>query len=305
MSIKEAIEKELKLEKRILSKITVNYRIADSGVLLCRVGNGRTMFYIRDKKKNMKKAKYVSRKEFWKAEMLYRECVKAEIVKALNSNIKALEKAIRNIEEYDVESVVNRMPKAYKNIRDFLNQKGIKDALQKIDSLSKDNVKYIVKNDECQTEDSKDDADVPQSENPKDRAGLKFKTSFGLMVRSKNELLIAEALYTAGVKFLYEARLELVEGIGDAATNRETYNMEALFPDFTIILPDGERLYWEHLGMWENQGYREDNVRRLTLYFSNGIYPPKNLILTVDGNKMPFDNSAVWRIIEGQILSRY
>jgi hypothetical protein len=37
-------------------------------------------------------------------------------------------------------------------------------------------------------------------------------------------------------------------------------------------------------------------------YFENGIYPPKNLIITVDGDTMPFDSSAVWRIIDGILL---
>ena len=297
MKIKKSIENEIMAQKKVLSRIEFNKSLVKISMLTCKRSKGRTQFYLRIKPSNKKK--YVSESEFWKLEMLYREKLKAEISKTLSDNIDALEDSLTRLSDFDAESVAAMLPLAYRRLREKLDDIGAKKIVAEIPQLQNDEEElFIFKGND-------DTKKVPQSENPKDRAGLKFKTSFGLMVRSKNELLIAEALYTAGVKFLYEARLELVEGIGDAATNRETYNMEALFPDFTIILPDGERIYWEHLGMWENEDYREDNVRRLTLYFTNGIYPPKNLILTVDGNKMPFDNSAVWRIIEGQILSRY
>ena len=87
-------------------------------------------------------------------------------------------------------------------------------------------------------------------------------------------MLIAEALYAVGLVFWYERRLEIV------VCDDGKYYTEIIFPDFTIMLPDGTLIYWEHFGMMENPKYQEDNYRRLQKYLSNGIYPPKNLIMT-------------------------
>ena len=125
----------------------------------------------------------------------------------------------------------------------------------------------------------KDDTPFPQSENTKDRKGLKHRTSFDLMVRSKNEMLIAEGVYASGLEFRYEKRLELV------TENCDGYNTNPLYPDFTIRLKDGSLMYWEHLGMMDKPEYQKDNYERMKMYLANGIYPPKNLILTFDGEE--------------------
>ena len=56
--------------------------------------------------------------------------------------------------------------------------------------------------------------------------------------------------------------------------------------------------------MMDRPDYQRNNFEKMKKYLSNGIYPPKNLILTFDGDDMPFDNSATWRVIEGLLLSR-
>ena len=300
MRIRKAIENEIQIQKKALSQIEFNSNLINISSLTCKRSKGRTQFYLRIKPSKDKK--YVSRTEFWKLEILYKEKLKSEMSKILSRNISALEDSLARLSDFDVESAATMLPLSYIRLREKLDELGAKKLLADIPQLQSngDGELFIFKG----NNEANDSNKVPQSENPKDRKAIKYRTSFDLMVRSKNELLIAEALYTAGVRFLYEARLELVSEI-TGSDGRKICNTEILYPDFTIILPDGERIYWEHLGMWENEGYREDNMNRLTVYFNNGIYPPKNLIITVDGNKMPFDNSAVWRIFEGQILSRY
>lgn len=51
--------------------------------------------------------------------------------------------------------------------------------------------------------------DIIQSENPYRREELKIKTSFGLMVRSKSEAVIAEMLNATRIKWQYEKALIL------------------------------------------------------------------------------------------------
>lgn len=70
----------------------------------------------------------------------------------------------------------------------------------------------------------------------------KFDTAAGVRVRSKNEVIIANALHHAGIPFDYE--LDIVMG-GKAWSPG---------PDFTI---SSSGLIWEHLGMLDRQNYRK------------------------------------------------
>ena len=88
--------------------------------------------------------------------------------------------------------------------------------------------------------------------------GLVHRTSKGLAVRSKSELLIAEALGTAGVDFEYEKPL--------------TLESQTRYPDFTIEDEiSGRTIYWEHLGMLSKPEYRDAWKKKLTWYQNNGI----------------------------------
>ncbi|MEV5412977.1 AAA family ATPase [Thermopolyspora sp. NPDC052614] len=100
-------------------------------------------------------------------------------------------------------------------------------------------------------------------------------TGNGTLVRSKNEVIIAEILDELVPGYWrYEAPLTL---------NGKTYR-----PDFTIQLP-GRTLYWEHLGMIESPTYRESWERKARWYEQGGVLlhekgggPQGALILTSD-----------------------
>ena len=107
-------------------------------------------------------------------------------------------------------------------------------------------------------------------------AGLIHRTSGGQLVRSKSELLIAEALLDEGVGFEYERPLTL------GGVTR--------YPDFTIEDDiSGRKVYWEHLGMLDQEGYRARWDKKLAWYRANGIEPfheasdaPEVLVTTTD-----------------------
>ena len=79
---------------------------------------------------------------------------------------------------------------------------------------------------------------------------------------------------------------------------------KAVYPDFTIFLPNGDVLYWEHEGLMQKDGYREDNIKRLNLYFMNGILIPEKLIVTMDSDRLPFDNNVILKVIENFVLPK-
>ncbi|MFC5752603.1 ATP-dependent DNA helicase [Actinomadura rugatobispora] len=85
-------------------------------------------------------------------------------------------------------------------------------------------------------------------------------TANGTVVRSKNEVIIAGIVdELAPGLWQYERRLTL---------NGATYK-----PDFTIVTPDGRTIYWEHLGMLDNAGYKAMWDRKERWYRYGGVIP--------------------------------
>ena len=119
------------------------------------------------------------------------------------------------------------------------------------------------------------------------REGMIHRTTFGLMVRSKSEALIAEILRGYELDFRYEEALHLFDKNG---------NETIRYPDFTIYLKNGTVVYWEHMGMLGDEIYRNAAFGKLELYYYNGILPGANLMITCDDNEGAMDVGAVSRI---------
>lgn len=99
---------------------------------------------------------------------------------------------------------------------------------------------------------------------------LIHKTLKGDLVRSKSEVIVADALFRAGIPYEYEKPLDLGEG-------------KPKSPDFTIEdAESGITYYWEHCGMLGNPGYRKRWQEKKELYLKHGIEEGKNLIVSED-----------------------
>jgi hypothetical protein len=121
--------------------------------------------------------------------------------------------------------------------------------------------------------------------------GLIHRTSDGRAVRSKSELLIAEALLQAGATFGYEQPL--------------TFGGKTRYPDFTIEDDiSGRIVYWEHLGMLERDDYQASWEQKLAWYRANGVHPAEEaqpgaplLVTTEDSSKSGLDMAKVKQLI--------
>ncbi|MFJ6438601.1 AAA family ATPase [Streptomyces sp. NPDC091416] len=106
-------------------------------------------------------------------------------------------------------------------------------------------------------------------------AGLIHITHFGLPVRSKNEVIIADLLHRlARGRFAYEQPL-----VGKDGRTR--------FPDFTITTDDPARpIIWEHLGMLSDPEYASKWEAKKACYAEQGILEgdggPNGLLLVTD-----------------------
>lgn len=112
-----------------------------------------------------------------------------------------------------------------------------------------------------------------------------FYTENGERVRSKSEVLIANALKRNGVPYRYEYPLILNNG-------------QVIHPDFTALnVRTRKELYFEHLGMMDDENYADSALRRILNYEKNGIFPGDRLILTHETSKTPIDMRLLERII--------
>ena len=114
-------------------------------------------------------------------------------------------------------------------------------------------------------------------------------------VRSKSEVIIANALKTAGVPYRYEFQL-LVDK--NPEFDAET-DFCQLHPDFYCLnLRTRGEFAWEHFGMMDDPDYATRATEKLELYAENGFFPGKNLIITMETSAKPLSSKLLKSVIK-------
>jgi ankyrin repeat protein len=121
--------------------------------------------------------------------------------------------------------------------------------------------------------------------------GLVHMTLSGDLVRSKSEVIVADALYYRSIPFGYE--------IPFFGQNGKRFKI----PDFTIKLPSGTTVVWEHLGMLDQERYRRNWDKKRLWYTLNGL-DHSNLYVTED-NQSSGINSHEIAAVADRILERF
>ena len=105
-----------------------------------------------------------------------------------------------------------------------------------------------------------------------------------LMVRSKSEVIIANELISAGIKFKYEEMF-----------NRDGHQC---LPDFTFVDLSDEIIIWEHLGMLTVPEYKTSWEKKLKFYNSIGFIEGENLFTTHDHENGSIDTTEIMKVID-------
>ena len=117
-----------------------------------------------------------------------------------------------------------------------------------------------------------------------------FYSDSGLRVRSKSEIGIANKYNELQIPMLFERPLKL-KGWG------------TVYPDFTLLnVRLRKEFIHEHMGMMDDPEYLEDNIGKIHAYEKNGFFPGKNLILTFETRKNPFDARKIEDIAKQYLL---
>ena len=202
---------------------------------------------------------YISRKEQSTAVALAQKAYDLKLIKELEKQRKAVE---RFLEEYD--------PDAAKRVYEVLSEP------------RKQLVKPLFMSDE---EFVRAWQSVPYQHLGFDKNEPEYFTARGERVRSKSEILIADALYRNNIPYRYEFPV-YHNGVVMAA------------PDFNCLnVRLREEYYWEHLGLMGNENYADRNVKKIEKYTLAGDFDETRLILTMETDKKPLNT----RVIEEKI----
>lgn len=104
-----------------------------------------------------------------------------------------------------------------------------------------------------------------------------YYSNKGERMRSKSEVIIANLLDQLNIPYIYELPLTLEGNI-------------TVHPDFTLIDAVNRRLiYWEHLGMLDDEDYMNKAIAKIRRYEDNGYYPGEQLLITGESTARPLD----------------
>lgn len=255
----ELTGRDIRAERELADICSGMIRTLPEGHLVLKRISGR--FYIYRVRPGSSKQEYISVDDMAMVEAL-RDRRYAEIaLKILEGNIKAQERMLKTYRRYERKDILPLLGESYRV--PLIRQGGrIEEPGNEMGS----------------------NGYMPE--------GLIHRTTFGLMVRSKSEAILAELFNKYGLSFKYEEPLYLYDEYGIRVVR---------YPDFTIYLKDGRIIYWEHLGMLTDENYRSNTYKKLELYYANGILPGSNLVITCDDMDGAIDIESISKIVESLV----
>ena len=110
-------------------------------------------------------------------------------------------------------------------------------------------------------------------------------------VRSKSEVLIANALTQNNIPYRYEYPLTLKK--------TQQKDTTTFYPDFLCLnLRTRQEFYWEHFGLIDSAEYAQNATSKLNLYAQNQILPGRNLIITMETAADPLTPAIIDQMIK-------
>ena len=266
MGFYETAQNNLKEQKILLGQMQKELAKLPEGTLQRRIRQNRVEYYTRVDGSQV----YIPKSQHSLVNDLKRRRVLETAESIAKGNIKAMERLLKEYEPLDFEKIERSLPQSYRGLEQV-----------RPNFAPGEKTYFGVKGQH-----------FTQSENPFMREKLVNSTYFGLKTRSKSEAIIAEALYRAGFSVYYEKRIILYDEFG---------NQKTAYLDFVVPLTVEYEMGWEHNGLLDDDAYLERNVEKLRLYHLNGIYQPKNLIITADNSGGGLDNEYIECLVQNYL----
>ncbi|MBQ0050785.1 MAG: hypothetical protein KBT11_01830 [Treponema sp.] len=252
-------EARLKKLKPLYAKLTARLKSAPVGILRV-LTRGRSFSYYHITKKGDTNGKIIPKNNQKLAAALAQRDYEKKLKQSVEKEIRLLEKVTKNYRKIPLEQYYETLSAGRKRLVEplVLSDREFAEKWQKVSYKGKTFA-----------------SDAPQ-----------YYTENNERVRSKSELMIANALKRAGVPYRYEFPLELKE-------------FGTVYPDFTCLDSNTRtEIIWEHLGMMDSPEYAAAAVKKVNHYLLSGYIPGRNMILSMEGSGSPLSTKIVSKIIE-------
>ena len=249
------IENEIDVRKKELAKILKDINLflesAPVGCLKIQQRGGKHYFYhqIFDQVTHRFNRKYISKKDYKLAESLAKKGYFQKIKPIIEKQLIVLNRFLQEYSSLEIAYEYDRLSEV---------RRALVNPIQR-------STKSIM---ECWN----NEVYEPNNKYPEN---MRYETDNGELVRSKSELIIANALAREKEHLLYkyERPIKLVINGAD----------QIFHPDFTVLnIHTGKISYWEHAGKMDDSFYANDFVAKMNIYQTNRIIPGKNLLITYE-----------------------
>ena len=265
----EALEERLKQLKKVLSHIQKNQENLPPGHLKISQKKNHVEFY-HITEQGVSRGRYISVKNRDFAARLAKKDYDIQLVRLLKREINLLEMILQQTKSFSaIQKLYDDLCPARQaliqpvTLTDEQYRNQWLAATWERKSFAEDVPKYFTANEEC--------------------------------VRSKSEVIIADALLRHGVPYRYDFPLKLRTESSARRRNSEI----TFYPDFLCLnLRTREEFFWEHFGLMDDEEYSNNAAGKLNLYAENGIYPGRKLIITMETQNEPLNTKTVDKLIK-------
>lgn len=260
--IKELLVRKAFLETEI-TKIKNRLEQAPEGSLHVSKKKNAYQFYLRNNSKPLIE-KYITNKDRSLAVSLAQKDYDTRLLKTLREQLKVIEGFLKSYDGSAPQQIFEKLSEARKQLvtPEFLSDE---EFINRWQNTPYDRLGF-----------GKDDPE--------------YYTAKGERVRSKSEILIADALLRHNIPYRYEYPL-YSHGVLIAAPDFNCLNVR-LRKDY----------YWEHLGMMGNEDYSDRNVSKIAKYTLADDFDETSLILTMETDRKPLNTKVIEEKIRRYLL---
>ncbi len=253
--IKDYVQSDLEYQENLQKKYNQLMKNAPEGRLTTTTTNGKTYYY----KVVGNQRVYLGDGFHAEVKNLQRKYFAAESLKRIEKNKPLLKSVLKKYHSLDTEDIIDALPQAYKPLNP--------------------SVFSMVSGTSARQWGSQE-----YSKNTAYPKGLTHRTLKGDLVRSKSEVIIANALFSKNIEYHYEEVLE-IDG-------------HSIAPDFLIRSKgqQGDKI-WEHFGLIGQQSYLDSCLWKIRLYLENGYRPWEDVIFTFDDQYGNINAAVISQII--------
>ena len=260
---KEAVAKRILWLEKVLRTKQESLENAPPGSVRISRKKRTNQFYLRENKTDLQ-GKYIPRSQLKLARALCQKVYDQKIVLALQKEITYLQDFLKNYEEKNASKAFLDLP--------VIRYKAA-------DPLTLTDAEYVEKWLALEYRHKAFNPDTPP-----------LFTENGKRVRSKSEVIIANALTNFNVPYRYEYPVVINRNINRSMKK----DLVTFHPDFCCLNVKTRKVYfWEHFGKMDDVEYAKRAVEKIYLYNEHGYEIGKNLIVTMETSSRPLSGYMV------------